>query len=1025
MPVLTPVGTDTLVNTNTADGQISPRVVKLAGDRYMVVWVGGVTLPVVSVGGTFAGSYANADIRAQIYNADGTPFGTEIIINTTTAGAQLRPAVTQLSDGNVLISWHDGVGPAGGPAETAMNTIRAQEFSASGVATGTEFVLGNSNGRAHSVAAMASGGFVATFQEGGVGGAVPAGNVVARVFDSGNVQTGSFVVDTPATVTNATFTTVESDGDIVVYHFDRDPALNIIAWRFSRFDSTGNLLSSNFLASSVTIAGLITLATGGHAYVASATQGAGNPINIYAVMYSADGNLERYIELAQVPTLLAAPTIAPLANGGFLATWNVDSDAGTGVNIEIMARSYNAVGNPMGEAFQVNSIGTGNQSGGSFVQLTNGDIVGAWIDDSQQNGDTSGTGINMRRINYEPANQNPTATDFTFSLYGVAPGETATEDPYYIDGFFGPNGYDADGDPLVISAVSNVTNGTVTLNPDGTLTMTTSPGATGRLSFDYTISDGQGGTATARATVTLPSDFLTIRPGEISLIDFLANDYYTPSGGATAFTVTPPSPLMGGTQQGTTTMQSTVGGQRILYDPLGFGTNAVAALNSSYFDLLVGQSAQVVFFYNNNEHNGDVLATLEGWAQLGGAGADNLVGSNRSDHLSGGSGAANIMTGGAGNDWYTVAAAGDSIVELSGEGTDSVRVNMASYTLAANVENLHMIGSYASIRQGTGNDQNNYMTSFSQAASLMGLGGNDILVGSTQNDVLDGGEGNDTVSGNGGIDNLAGGAGDDRLYLGFNASGSAVSGGDGVDTLYLTFGSTSLGTISGIEALNFSNNANLVLTGAQVANGLALNTVLSGTGTITVNTAPFEAVFVTGYTVTGGSSVTMTVNGSSGVDVVKAALGVANFIYGNADGDQIRGGNLADVIDGGSGNDKIMGLGGADVLTGGSGNDQFRYYFATDSGMGASADRIVDFAIGQDLLNFVLLDADAATADDQAFSFIGTAAFTNSGIGQIRYLTSGADLIVQADTDGNGVADMEIILQGQGGNTLTAGDFFL
>jgi Ca2+-binding RTX toxin-like protein len=154
-------------------------------------------------------------------------------------------------------------------------------------------------------------------------------------------------------------------------------------------------------------------------------------------------------------------------------------------------------------------------------------------------------------------------------------------------------------------------------------------------------------------------------------------------------------------------------------------------------------------------------------------------------------------------------------------------------------------------------------------------------------------------------------------------------------------------------------------------------------------------------------------------------LGVANIIYGNADGDQIRGGNLADVIDGGSGNDKIMGLGGADVLTGGSGSDQFRYYFATDSGMGASADRIVDFAIGQDLLNFVLLDADASTADDQAFSFIGTAAFTNSGIGQIRYLTSGADLIVQADTDGNGVADMEIILQGQGGNTLTAGDFFL
>ena len=86
MPSFTPVDADRLVNTNTAGGQISPRVVALAGSRYMVIWVGQVTQPVTIVNGTTAGSYVNADIRAQIYNADGSLAGGEIIINTTIAG---------------------------------------------------------------------------------------------------------------------------------------------------------------------------------------------------------------------------------------------------------------------------------------------------------------------------------------------------------------------------------------------------------------------------------------------------------------------------------------------------------------------------------------------------------------------------------------------------------------------------------------------------------------------------------------------------------------------------------------------------------------------------------------------------------------------------------------------------------------------------------------------------------------------------------------------------------------------------
>jgi hypothetical protein len=1028
MPILTAVGTDTLVNTNTADGQISPRVVALAGGKYMVIWVGSVILPVVQTGGTIAPAYANADIRAQIFNADGSPSGGEFIINTTTAGGQLRPTVAQLSNGNVLVTWQDGVGPSGGSAETVSNTIRAQELTSAGIPVGVEFVIGNSNGRLHSVAATPTGGFVAIYQEGGVGGALAVGSIVAQIFDANNTQTGSIVVDNTSLTANINppIVAVEADGDIIVYFMDRDPVSNLVNWRGTVYDANGVEQYTGLFDGGINVYGAVTLATGGHAFIA--TRNNGTSITLYAIMNSADGSFSEYLEIAQFPVLGGPPTITALANGGFLASWIIDSDPGAGFNGEIMAQAFNAIGNPMGASFQVNTVTALSQSGQSFVQLSDGDIVAAWIDQSLLNGDNSGTGIVMRRIDYDPANQNPTASNFAFSLYGVAQGQAVIEDPYNIEGFFGPDGYDADGDPLTVTGIGNVANGTVTLNQDGTLTMVTTPGATERLAFDYTISDGQGGTATARATVTLPSDFLTIRPGETALIDFLANDYYVPGSGATPFTVTPPGPLMGGTSEGATAMVNTAGGQRIFYNPLGPSAFSTNSLNSSYYNLLVGQTTQVQFVYFNNETGGTpIIVTLEGWAQLGGTGVDNLVGGARADHLSGGTGAANTLTGGGGNDWYTVSAIGDSIVELVNEGTDSVRANVASFTLPDHVENLHLFGFLNTARQGTGNDLDNMMTSYTESATLIGLGGNDLITGSTGNDTLDGGQGNDTLSGFGGVDVLLGGAGNDRLILGLNAAGSTVDGGADYDILMVSNPAvTSFASFAGIERLELTNGSSLQLTGTQFNNGLALDTaiIVSGPSVSTITVNMDAAGFFNTKLFTFSGSVSFVVNGTTGTDIFK--LGNAVHTVDAGDGiDQIKGGDRADIINGGAGDDKINGAGGADVLTGGAGADVFKYGRATDSGVGAAADRITDFTIGSDRLNFSRIDTNPALAGSQGFAFIGTSVFGATGAAQVRYSDAAGNLLVQADINGDGIADMEVILQGLTGQTLTAASFNL
>jgi large repetitive protein len=64
------------------------------------------------------------------------------------------------------------------------------------------------------------------------------------------------------------------------------------------------------------------------------------------------------------------------------------------------------------------------------------------------------------------------------------------------------NDTDADGNPLTVTA-ANSSDGTVAINADGTITFTPDPNFNGVATITYTISDGQGGTATTTVFVTV------------------------------------------------------------------------------------------------------------------------------------------------------------------------------------------------------------------------------------------------------------------------------------------------------------------------------------------------------------------------------------------------------------------------------------------------------------------------------------------------------------------------------------------
>ncbi|HEX8378995.1 MAG TPA: M10 family metallopeptidase C-terminal domain-containing protein, partial [Allosphingosinicella sp.] len=135
------------------------------------------------------------------------------------------------------------------------------------------------------------------------------------------------------------------------------------------------------------------------------------------------------------------------------------------------------------------------------------------------------------------------------------------------------------------------------------------------------------------------------------------------------------------------------------------------------------------------------------------------------------------------------------------------------------------------------------------------------------------------------------------------------------------------------------------------------------------------------------------------------------------------GGKASDTLKGGALNDLLHGNLGADTLAGGGGADAFRFQNQAES-TAASMDQILDFTPGTDRIELDRIDADTLTAGNQAFSWIGSGAFTGTA-GQLRAYEQSGTWFVEGDTDGDGTADLVIALTLQGPTPLSASDFLL
>ena len=260
-----------------------------------------------------------------------------------------------------------------------------------------------------------------------------------------------------------------------------------------------------------------------------------------------------------------------------------------------------------------------------------------------------------------------------------------------------------------------------------------------------------------------------------------------------------------------------------------------------------------------------------------------------------------------------------------------------------------------------------------------------------RNGIVTGTPGNDTLYGNDQVnDEISGGAGDDKLY-----------GMRGDDTLYGGEGN---------DVLNGGKGADIMVGGV-------------GNDTYYVDNADDSVIEnLSEGTDTVYASVSYGLDAGSSIQFLRANSGSGLTLTGNELDNTIVGGIGNDTLIGGSGNDTLQGGSGVDKLTGGIGADKFVFAALADSTV-AAPDTILDFSTAAvDKIDLHLMDANASLAGDQAFSLIGTSAF--SGVsGQLRYAASGANTLVSGDVNGDKAADFAILVNG--GHAFSAADFVL
>ena len=375
------VGAEFRVNTATAQSQYDPSVAALSNGGFVVTWR------------SDDQDTSASGIYAQRYSADGTKAGDEFLVNSMTANDQIQPSALGIAGGGFVITW-SSLGQDGSDWG-----VYAQRYTNDGLPAGSEFLINtntNYNQYQPAVAALAGGGFVATWNS-DLGG---SWEVYAKLFSaSGQVTANEFRVNTETSGGQipSAVAALAQGGFAATWVSDsgQDGASGGIYAQ--RYLADGNADGSEFKVNTTTAGNqyqpdICALAEGGFVVVWSSEQA--GLYDVYAQKFGSDGQtvgsefkVNNYGGSHQWEA-----SVVGVADGGFAVTWRSDDQDGSGTGV--YGRLYTQDGLPFANEFRINTTTQDSQHQPDVVALADGGFVVAW---QAWNQDGSALGVYAQR----------------------------------------------------------------------------------------------------------------------------------------------------------------------------------------------------------------------------------------------------------------------------------------------------------------------------------------------------------------------------------------------------------------------------------------------------------------------------------------------------------------------------------------------------------------------------------------------------------------------------------------------------
>ena len=861
-------------------------------------------------------------------------------VNTTTAGIQDQPHITQLTDGTMVVAWVD--------YSSGNQDVKFQRFDALGNKIGVETLAHGasaSDQTACDITALSTGGYVISYWD------VQANTLFAQKFAaSGTLDGGAIALSNPPYLdlfgVPPRIQATQNGEFVVVYE------TNNYVTGTSGADLVGRVVNA---AGVPQVAFSIATASAGNQYVSSITAtGAGFVVAWYdeasshtklrifsqtGTAFSAEVLLPDAAHLADIQF---APSITQLSNGNFVATWSDSTPTSTGTDIR--GQVFTSSGAPFGSEFLAGPNQIGDQTVSKVIALADGKFMVIYstsgfvgnnplhaqmfnADGSSNGGDVLLTGTDS----------NSGAGGATIDAVTLADGRVAVVWPdLYADS--ANTGLINFGVIMqILDPREGVFNGTVgddrIYGHDGNNDDFNGMGGNDTLwglAGNDTLHGGDG------------SDTLDGGRGDDTLYGDAGNDMLIGDLGDDV--------LNGGS--GDDTVSGGDGNDRIVISGLSPGRDAIdggAGVDTLDLSAFTG-SVWVDYNFQGDDvwsfsggvwnrvadltsvekliaSSGDDQIRLDDADNVasGGAGNDLIYGRGGNDTLDGGAGNDKLF-GEAGNDKLTADAGTDEL--YGGDGNDGFvfkggaangidwaqgDAGIDTADFSGMTEKLWIDLTFSNVEAWT------YIGGV--YAGLTYLRGIENIVGSNLDDVMYGDANANQISGGGGADYILGRAGNDVLIG--NDGNDRLFGGDGADTLSGDLGADELYGENGDDTFLFTGSGNA---GRDWVDG--------GANSDTADFSGLSGFAWVDLTATGNEA---WINYAGNWSVLAQLISVENMTGSQAN-DQFWGDANANIFIGGQGDDTMYGRGGIDT---------FKY-----TARGFGQDKVMDYVDGTDRLSF-------------------------------------------------------------------------